>query len=130
MPRLDVGVPERLAVLLAVGVRDSDTEAGDLPNVDDAARGVADAVDVAFVDRLHSAPTAAIRDRESNRLSPVARRTAPPRRLPPRARRADNAGTMATKPAPDLDALLKYRQKRDFKKTPEPEPAAPDEPAT
>ncbi|HET6615196.1 MAG TPA: DNA polymerase ligase N-terminal domain-containing protein, partial [Dehalococcoidia bacterium] len=32
---------------------------------------------------------------------------------------------MADKPAPDLDQLLKYRQKRDFDKTPEPESGAP-----
>jgi bifunctional non-homologous end joining protein LigD len=33
---------------------------------------------------------------------------------------------VAEKPAPDLDALLRYRQKRDFKKTPEPEAGAPE----
>jgi bifunctional non-homologous end joining protein LigD len=33
---------------------------------------------------------------------------------------------MAEKPAPDLDALLRYRQKRDFEKTPEPQAGAPD----
>ena len=34
---------------------------------------------------------------------------------------------MAEKPAPDLDALLRYRQKRDFAKTPEPAAGAPDD---
>src|SRR5437764_278754 len=34
---------------------------------------------------------------------------------------------MAEKPAPDLDALLRYRQKRTFDKTPEPEAGAPAE---
>ncbi|HEY8172089.1 MAG TPA: non-homologous end-joining DNA ligase [Dehalococcoidia bacterium] len=33
---------------------------------------------------------------------------------------------MAEKPAPDLDALLRYRQKRDFAKTPEPEAGSPE----
>jgi bifunctional non-homologous end joining protein LigD len=33
---------------------------------------------------------------------------------------------MPDKPAPDLDALLRYRQKRDFGKTPEPASGAPD----
>jgi bifunctional non-homologous end joining protein LigD len=32
---------------------------------------------------------------------------------------------MPDKPAPDLDQLLRYRQKRDFSKTPEPESGAP-----
>ncbi|MEX0750598.1 MAG: non-homologous end-joining DNA ligase, partial [Dehalococcoidia bacterium] len=32
---------------------------------------------------------------------------------------------MANKPAPDLDQLLRYRQKRDFAKTPEPESGTP-----
>ncbi len=32
---------------------------------------------------------------------------------------------MPEKPAPDLDALLRYRQKRDFSRTPEPEAGAP-----
>jgi bifunctional non-homologous end joining protein LigD len=32
---------------------------------------------------------------------------------------------MPDKPPPDLDALLRYRQKRDFSKTPEPEAGAP-----
>lgn len=32
---------------------------------------------------------------------------------------------MPDKPAPDLDALLRYRQKRDFSRTPEPEAGAP-----
>ncbi len=32
-----------------------------------------------------------------------------------------------TKPAPDLDALLRYRQKRDFQQTPEPDAGAPVE---
>ncbi len=34
---------------------------------------------------------------------------------------------MPDKPPPDLDALLRYRQKRDFSKTPEPEAGAPSE---
>ncbi len=33
---------------------------------------------------------------------------------------------MSEKPAPDLDVLLRYRQKRDFKKTPEPRSGVPD----
>ncbi|HYM15590.1 MAG TPA: DNA polymerase ligase N-terminal domain-containing protein, partial [Dehalococcoidia bacterium] len=33
---------------------------------------------------------------------------------------------MPDKPAPDLDALLRYRQKRDFARTPEPAAGAPD----
>ena len=33
---------------------------------------------------------------------------------------------MPDKPAPDLDALLRYRQKRDFAKTPEPAAGMPD----
>ncbi|MDP9237212.1 MAG: non-homologous end-joining DNA ligase [Chloroflexota bacterium] len=33
---------------------------------------------------------------------------------------------MPEKPAPDLDALLRYRQKRDFDKTPEPATGVPD----
>jgi len=32
----------------------------------------------------------------------------------------------ADRPAPDLDALLRYRQKRDFGATPEPDSGAPD----
>jgi bifunctional non-homologous end joining protein LigD len=32
---------------------------------------------------------------------------------------------MPEKPAPDLDALLRYRQKRDFASTPEPAAGAP-----
>jgi bifunctional non-homologous end joining protein LigD len=35
---------------------------------------------------------------------------------------------MPEKPAPDLDALLRYRQKRDFEKTPEPGSGLPDGP--
>ena len=34
---------------------------------------------------------------------------------------------MPDKPPPDLDALLRYRQKRDFSRTPEPEAGAPAE---
>jgi bifunctional non-homologous end joining protein LigD len=34
---------------------------------------------------------------------------------------------MPDKPPPDLDALLRYRQKRDFSRTPEPEAGAPSE---
>jgi bifunctional non-homologous end joining protein LigD len=34
---------------------------------------------------------------------------------------------MPDKPAPDLDALLRYRQKRDFQRTPEPDAGAPPE---
>jgi bifunctional non-homologous end joining protein LigD len=33
---------------------------------------------------------------------------------------------MPEKPAPDLDALLRYRRKRDFNKTPEPQSGAPE----
>ncbi|MBI5284748.1 MAG: ATP-dependent DNA ligase [Chloroflexi bacterium] len=36
---------------------------------------------------------------------------------------------MPGKPPPDLDALLRYRQKRDFARTPEPAPGAPPEAA-
>jgi bifunctional non-homologous end joining protein LigD len=37
---------------------------------------------------------------------------------------------MPDKPAPDLDALLRYRQKRDFEQTTEPEAGTPGESAT
>ncbi len=37
---------------------------------------------------------------------------------------------MADKPNPDLDTLLRYRQKRDFSRTPEPDGGTPGEAAT